>query len=69
MTWWQRLWRRKTLEEQLDKELGFHLDRHAADLIARGHNPEEARREARLALGGKEQVKETAVMLAVLAGS
>ncbi len=50
-------WRRK-MEEQLDKELRFHLDQHASDLIAQGHDPEEARRQARLALGGPEQVKE-----------
>jgi predicted permease len=58
MTWWQRLWNRNRLEEQLDKELRFHLDQHAADLIARGHTPSEARRLARLALGGPDQVKE-----------
>jgi predicted permease len=58
MTWWHRLWRRGRMEEQLDKELRFHLDRHTADLIARGYVPEEARRQARLALGGPEQVKE-----------
>jgi predicted permease len=46
------------MEEQLDKELGFHLEQHTADLIARGHDPAEARRQARLALGGPEQVKE-----------
>jgi hypothetical protein len=33
---WYRLWRRRQMEEQLDKELRFHLDQHAADLIARG---------------------------------
>lgn len=58
MTWWQRLWRRSKLEEQLEKELRFHLDQHAADLIAHGLDPDEARRQARLALGGPEQVKE-----------
>src|SRR5580698_3099027 len=58
MTWWHRLLRRKQMEEQLDKELGFHLEQHTADLIARGHDPAEARRQARLALGGAEQVKE-----------
>jgi hypothetical protein len=58
MTWWQRLLRRKELEQQLDRELRFHLDQHAADLVARGLSPEEARRQARLALGGPEQVKE-----------
>jgi predicted permease len=46
------------MEEELDKELRFHLEQHADDLIARGYSPEEARRQARLALGGPEQVKE-----------
>lgn len=58
MTWWHRLWHRRQMEEQLEKELRFHLDQHAADLIARGHPPEQAIREARLALGGPQQVKE-----------
>src|SRR5579864_268418 len=46
------------MEEQLDKELRFHLDQYTSDLIAQGHRPEEARRQARIALGGPEQVKE-----------
>ena len=58
MNWWTRLVRRKHLEDQLEKELRFHLDQHAADLVARGLTPGEARRRARLALGGPEQVKE-----------
>ena len=53
-----RLFRPRQLEEQLDKELRFHLEQHAADLMARGCDPTEARRQARLALGGPEQVKE-----------
>ena len=56
--WAQRLLRRNKLEEQLDKEMRFHLDQHANDLMARGYEPAEARREARLMLGGEEQVKE-----------
>jgi putative ABC transport system permease protein len=58
MRWWHRLWRRSKMEEQLEKELRFHLDQHTTDLIAQGLDPEEARRQARLALGGLEQVKE-----------
>jgi predicted permease len=58
MNWWQRLWRRARMEEQLDKELTFHLDQHTAELIDRGVEPGEARRRARLELGGSEQVKE-----------
>jgi len=58
VTWLFRLFRRRHLEEQLDKEVRFHLDQHAADLIARGDRPDEAVRKARLAFGGPQQVKE-----------
>ena len=58
MSWLKRLWRRNKLEEELEKELRFHLEQHTADLIARGLEAGEARRQARLALGGVEQVKE-----------
>ena len=58
MTWWQRLWRRKRLDEELDKELRFHLEQHTNDLVAQGYAPAEARRQAVLSLGGAEQVKE-----------
>ncbi|HEV2386106.1 MAG TPA: ABC transporter permease [Candidatus Acidoferrales bacterium] len=58
MSWWGRLWRRRKMEQQLEKELRFHIEEHAADLIARGVDPAEARRQARLAMGGPEQVKE-----------
>src|SRR5260370_12542061 len=58
MNWWQRLLRRRKMEEQLEKELRFHLEQHANELIAQGCNPQEARRQARLAIGGPEQVKE-----------
>ena len=46
------------MEAQLEKELSFHLEQHTAQLIDRGIAPDEARRQARLALGGPEQVKE-----------
>jgi len=58
MNWWQRLWHRDRMEEQLEKELRFHLEQHTAELVARGVEPAEARRQARLAIGGPEQVKE-----------
>ena len=58
MMWWHRLFPRRKYEEELEKELRFHLDIHTSDLIAQGYSPEEARRQARLALGGPEQVKE-----------
>jgi predicted permease len=58
MKWWHRLFRRRKLDEELEKELGFHLEQHTSDLIAEGYSPGEARRRARIALGGPEQVKE-----------
>jgi predicted permease len=58
MNWWKRLSRPTQMEAQLEKELSFHLEQHTLELVARGIAPEEARRQARLALGGPEQVKE-----------
>jgi predicted permease len=58
MNWLARLFGRKKLEHQLDKELLFHIEQHEQDLIARGVAPEEAHRRALLTLGGAEQVKE-----------
>jgi len=59
MSWWRRLRRAAELEDKLERELRFHMEQHAADLVAGGAAPEEARRQARLALGGPEQVKES----------
>jgi predicted permease len=58
MNWWHRFLRREKMEAQLEKEMRFHLDQHTAELTARGIDPGEARRRARMALGGPEQVKE-----------
>src|SRR6185295_17069421 len=58
MTWWRRFTRRRALERELDREVCFHIEQHAADLVSRGVDPDEARRQARLELGGPEQVKE-----------
>jgi predicted permease len=58
MTWWGRVRRRERLDEDLDKELRFHVEQYTDDLVANGHSQQQARREARLALGGPEQLKE-----------
>src|ERR1043165_8557754 len=58
MTSWHRLFHRRRHEEELEKELRHHLDQHISDLMAHGYTPEGARRQANLALGGPEQVKE-----------
>ena len=58
MDWWQRLWRRNELEQQLGKELQFHLDERISALREAGLPEAEALRQARQELGGPEQVKE-----------
>jgi predicted permease len=45
-------------DDEIDKELRFHLDERADDLIASGMAPDEARRQARLEFGGVIQTKE-----------
>jgi predicted permease len=59
MTWWQRLWRRKRLEQQLGKELQFHIEERVSALKKGGLSEDEARRQARQELGGLEQIKES----------
>ncbi|HZU23523.1 MAG TPA: ABC transporter permease, partial [Terriglobales bacterium] len=56
--WLGRLLRRNALEQQLDKELRFHLDERIAELTERGASPDAARRQAAIELGGRESVKE-----------
>jgi predicted permease len=46
------------VERELDEELRFHIERHAAALLKAGLSPEEAARRARVEFGGVEQVKE-----------
>ena len=52
------LFRRKRVEAELDEELRSHLEHEAEKYVKSGLSPEEARRRARVALGGVEQVKE-----------
>ena len=58
MSWLGRLFHRSRLERELDAEIKCHLDEHIRDLVATGISPAQARRQARMALGGVEQVKE-----------
>ena len=58
MTWWQRFRNRDRLERELDAELRYHFDRHVEDNIRSGMPEAEARRMARLEVGGEDQLKE-----------
>ena len=52
------IFRRHSVEEELDNELRFHLNHEIEKLMRSGLSREEASRRARLALGGLDQVKE-----------
>jgi putative ABC transport system permease protein len=58
MTWWNSLFRKRHRDKQLDSELRFHIDELTNANIAAGMPPAEARREAQLEFGGREQIKE-----------
>ena len=58
MSWLQRLFARKRMEIDLDKELRFHFDAQVADKIRSGIPESDARRLTRLEFGGIEQIKE-----------
>jgi predicted permease len=58
MSWWHRLFRTRQLEQELDKELQFHVDQQVADHRSAGMSEHDARRTTRLAFGGVSQVKE-----------
>jgi putative ABC transport system permease protein len=50
--------RRRGLEDGLDRELRYHFDRRVGDLVQRGLSETAARRQARLEMGGVTQVRE-----------
>jgi putative ABC transport system permease protein len=52
------LFRRKSVETELDDEVRFHLEQQVAKYVQAGLSREEARRRARVEFGGVEQAKE-----------
>src|SRR5256885_5405892 len=48
----------KRVDTELDDELRFHLERHTEAPVSRGVTPEEARRQAVIAIGGLDQQKD-----------
>jgi predicted permease len=58
MRWLKRLLHKSGAERELDRELQFHLDQQIAANRAAGMEPNEARRQALLTLGGLERVKQ-----------
>jgi predicted permease len=59
--WWQRLrsviWPRR-VDDEIRREMQFHLDMEAEKAASAGLSPHEARREARKRFGGEVQMRE-----------
>lgn len=68
MTWWSRLWRRNKLEQDLGRELQFHIAERISALKSSGLSDDEACRSVRQEFGGIEQVGRSAGRPAVRAG-
>ncbi|HUN86384.1 MAG TPA: ABC transporter permease, partial [Terracidiphilus sp.] len=58
MSWLGRLFARKRMEMELDKELRFHFEAQVADKVRGGVPESEARRLTRIEFGGIDQIKE-----------
>jgi hypothetical protein len=65
MNWWrtlqqgfQRLFRKETLDREMEEELRLHVEMRTRKNIESGLSPEEARYAALRSFGGMEQVKE-----------
>ena len=58
MTWWRRIWQRRELDEQLDKELRFHIESRATELEASGIAPADALAKARREFGSATRASE-----------
>jgi predicted permease len=56
---WLRFFRRRRADAELQEEIDVYLAEETAENIARGANPEEARRQARIKLGNSHSVRET----------
>lgn len=56
--WLRLLLHRRELDQELDEEIGYHIESKTEENITNGMTPEEARCAVRLELGGVEQVKE-----------
>jgi len=54
----RRLFRKESVERELDQEVRFHVDKQIAEHITSGMSLEEARRHALMDFGGIEQFKE-----------
>src|ERR1041384_4008670 len=52
------LWRRESLDAEIDEELRSHLDMAVADAVRSGLSPEEALRQAKARFGSPVSIRE-----------
>src|SRR5262245_65412161 len=54
----RRIFKRRLLEADLDREITYRSERRMAELIAKGADPKEAARQSRLEFGRADDIKE-----------
>ncbi len=57
---WRALFDRQHVSREFDREMRFHVEMEAEALERRGHAPNEARRLAQIAFGGRQRFREDA---------
>ncbi len=57
-SWTVAMLRRTRMEREMDEEMRFHIEAHAAHLVSQGVPQQEALRQARLEFGGMALTKE-----------
>ena len=58
MARWMRLFQKRHRDEELEREIEFHIEELTQTNLANGMAPTEARRQAVIAFGGREQAKQ-----------
>jgi len=58
MNWISRIFRRRTLQDDLSEEIRLHIEERAEQLIREGMSPTEAERQARIAFGSRTLFEE-----------
>jgi putative ABC transport system permease protein len=57
MAFFNRVWWRPRVADEVDEELTFHVEMRTRELVARGMPPDAARREAERRLGGADRMR------------
>ncbi|PYR37648.1 MAG: hypothetical protein DMF93_17590 [Acidobacteria bacterium] len=57
MAFFNRVWWRPRVADEVDEEIAFHVEMRTRELVARGMPPDAARREAERRLGGADRMR------------